>query len=357
MNVIKKIRNIMMTVAICAAVMITNGTAIQPIGVDAATTYSVISPVKNPRYTSYFGKRNLNGGANKHNGLDIVPKSSKNADYTIYAAESGTVLEIHNNCSHISYGKACSHTNEYGNSIIIKTKDGRIEIYGHIKKDSLLVAPGEYVNAGQAIATMGSSGYSTGTHLHFEVRKGTRKLNANPSNYKNNPGVFKYNNSGHHVKKSDMLIDGSTYLIVSAANAKTCLTVKSNSRSNQAAIVLGSLNAKSSEWVAHQYDSYNNIYFFKNKYTGKVLDCAGTEARHGGNIQQYKLSGPNETQLFHITKLSNGKYTISPAYRAVHVNVYGNAAKNGSKIWLYSSDKKINKNVNNKTECFSFVKK
>ncbi|MDE6708630.1 MAG: peptidoglycan DD-metalloendopeptidase family protein [Oscillospiraceae bacterium] len=360
---IKRITSTIVAVTTCVSMVVSRTSLPQldmfpqaSITAEAAVVYEVVSPVKNFRVTSYIGSRQLNGTANTHYGLDIVP-SNKNPDYTIYAAESGTVLEVHNDCTHVSYGKACAHVNEYGNSVWIKTSDGRIEIYGHLKLNSLLVAPGESISAGQAIATMGSSGYSTGRHLHFECRKGSTKLNVNPSTYKANPGQFKYVNGKQFIKKSNVLVDGATYNIVSTANVKTCLTVNGNSKSNQAAIVLGALNAKSSEWVVHKYGNYNDMYYFTNKYTGKVLDCTGNQAKHKGSMQQYKLSGPNETQIFHITRLSNGKHTISPAYRALHINVCGSTAKNGTKIWLYTSDKNENKDVNNKTETFSFVKK
>lgn len=96
--------------------------------------------------TSGFGAR---WGTN-HNGIDIA-----NANGTpIHAVMAGTV---------ISSGPASG----YGQWIRVQHDDGSISIYGHM--DSLYVSVGERVAAGQVIAGMGNQGFSTGTHLHFEI--------------------------------------------------------------------------------------------------------------------------------------------------------------------------------------------
>ncbi|KAA0920005.1 M23 family metallopeptidase [Dietzia sp. ANT_WB102] len=85
-----------------------------------------------------------------HAGIDIanVPGSD------IYAATDGTVIDS---------GPAQG----FGNWIRIMADDGTMTVYGHMQ--SLDVAVGERVHAGQKIAGMGSLGFSTGSHLHFEV--------------------------------------------------------------------------------------------------------------------------------------------------------------------------------------------
>lgn len=57
----------------------------------------------------------------------------------------------------------------YGNLVILKHPDGRISRYGHLQK--ILVVEGQQVDAGQKIALSGSTGKSTGPHLHFEIRE------------------------------------------------------------------------------------------------------------------------------------------------------------------------------------------
>jgi murein DD-endopeptidase MepM/ murein hydrolase activator NlpD len=63
----------------------------------------------------------------------------------------------------------------YGNAVIIDHGGGVSTLYGH--NSELLVGEGQRVNKGQVIARAGSTGYSTGPHVHFEVR-----LNGSPTN-------------------------------------------------------------------------------------------------------------------------------------------------------------------------------
>jgi murein DD-endopeptidase MepM/ murein hydrolase activator NlpD len=65
----------------------------------------------------------------------------------------------------------------YGNVVDIQHKNGVMTRYGHAK--SLLVRPGEFVKQGQAIAKVGSTGRSTGPHLHYEVLRNGQSLTQN----------------------------------------------------------------------------------------------------------------------------------------------------------------------------------
>lgn len=85
-----------------------------------------------------------------HTGMDIgAPYGA-----TVVAAEAGTVV------------KAQYHV-AYGNYIVINHGNGYSTLYGH--NSALLVSAGQTVSRGQAIAKVGSTGYSTGPHCHFEV--------------------------------------------------------------------------------------------------------------------------------------------------------------------------------------------
>lgn len=97
-------------------------------------------------YTSGFGMR----WGTLHAGIDIA----NTAGTPILAVEDGTVIDS---------GPAQG----YGQWIRIRHEDGAISVYGHMQ--SLYVAVGEQVHAGQEIAGMGSLGFSTGSHLHFEI--------------------------------------------------------------------------------------------------------------------------------------------------------------------------------------------
>lgn len=121
-------------------------------------------PVKTAAYTSSFGVRSdpFKGGAAMHAGIDLAGPVGT----PIYATADGTVSE------------AGWNGGGYGN--LIKLDHGRgIETrYGHLS--SLSVRAGERVKRGQMIGRMGSTGRSTGSHLHYEVRIDGRAVNPIP---------------------------------------------------------------------------------------------------------------------------------------------------------------------------------
>jgi murein DD-endopeptidase MepM/ murein hydrolase activator NlpD len=120
------------------------------------------------RLTSKYGERTLNGKTAMHWGVDLVGVSSK----YIVAFCGGKVLR-----SRIVTDKSSS-TWEMGNYICIQGDDGRQYYYMHMSQRIAQV--GDVVTAGQRIGIEGSTGYSTGSHLHFEVRNpdGTKGINA-----------------------------------------------------------------------------------------------------------------------------------------------------------------------------------
>ncbi|RKP51345.1 M23 family metallopeptidase [Cohnella endophytica] len=104
-----------------------------------------IWPVIGARITSYMGER----WGRMHKGIDIVGNSN------IKAADEG-VVEF-----------AGYKSGGLGNAVIINHKNGFKTTYGHMK--SVKVKQGQIVEKGDVIGIMGSTGHSTGTHLHFEV--------------------------------------------------------------------------------------------------------------------------------------------------------------------------------------------
>ena len=109
---------------------------------------SVVKPAEGV-FTSGYGPR----WGTLHAGIDIA-----NAVGTpILAVMDGTVIDS---------GPASG----YGNWIRIQHEDGSISVYGHM--ETLDVAVGQTVTAGQKIAGMGNRGFSTGSHLHFEIHPG-----------------------------------------------------------------------------------------------------------------------------------------------------------------------------------------
>ena len=115
--------------------------------------------------SSYFG--DSEGRGYGHGGLDIA------GDYNtpIVAADDGVVAYTYSSCIH-NWGKdmsySCGCGGGYGNYVWIDHGNGKESIYGHL--GSLVVHDGEKVTKGQLIGYMGSTGHSTGSHLHFECR-------------------------------------------------------------------------------------------------------------------------------------------------------------------------------------------
>ena len=70
----------------------------------------------------------------------------------------------------------------YGNLVIISHGNGVETYYGHCSK--IYVKKGQEVTAGDTIAAVGSTGYSTGNHLHFEIRKDGTQVNPQKYVYK-----------------------------------------------------------------------------------------------------------------------------------------------------------------------------
>ncbi len=102
-----------------------------------------------------------------HGGIDIAGPGFMGA--TIVASASGTVIDSCNSCTH-NWGKygSCGCGGGFGNYVWIDHGGGKATIYAHLSYHT--VSTGAYVEAGQVIGYAGSTGYSTGPHLHFECR-------------------------------------------------------------------------------------------------------------------------------------------------------------------------------------------
>ena len=127
-------------------------------------SYSFIFPVnKNTRISSYYGDRNnpFGDGISTHNGIDFACP----VDSDVYASADGEVIWVGNNVT-------------YGNAIIIEHQDGYLTLSAHLNETK--VHAGDYVYQGQTIGLSGSTGHSTGPHLHFETIDGNETVNNKP---------------------------------------------------------------------------------------------------------------------------------------------------------------------------------
>jgi len=110
------------------------------------------------KINSPFGPR----GKNFHKGIDIASPSYQE----VKAAMDGEVILARNS------------RNGYGNVVVLRHDSGFSSIYGHM--NVIIAKEGEAVRQGQAIGGVGSTGRATGTHLHFELRRGGRPLDPLP---------------------------------------------------------------------------------------------------------------------------------------------------------------------------------
>jgi len=124
------------------------------------TSFKMIMPLKPIRVSSPFGYRvnPVTGNYGIHGGIDL----SANSGTAIKAVLPGTVLKS-------------KYSSDYGNFVTVDHGDGLITLYAHCSK--LLVKAGDKVDQGDAIALVGSTGRSTGPHLHLEVRINDVRIN------------------------------------------------------------------------------------------------------------------------------------------------------------------------------------
>ena len=102
-----------------------------------------------------------------HGGIDIAGAGIMGTP--VVAAADGTVVASNSSCTH-NWGKSysCGCGGGYGNYVMISHAGGKMTVYGHLT--SLTVSSGQTVSRGQVIGYVGSTGNSTGPHLHYECR-------------------------------------------------------------------------------------------------------------------------------------------------------------------------------------------
>ena len=120
-----------------------------------------IWPVSSHYITSTFGGRASPGGigSTNHKGIDIG-----RVGYTteIHAAKAGTVI-------------VSQYSSSYGNYVVVSHGSGNTTLYAHMS--SRKVGAGDYVNQGDVLGITGSTGNSTGPHLHFEISENGVRIN------------------------------------------------------------------------------------------------------------------------------------------------------------------------------------
>lgn len=132
-----------------------------------------------------------------HNGIDIPCGMGTD----VYAAKAGTVVKVWNGCTHVS--ACCTENDGFGNGVVIAHDDGTMTEYAHLTLNSIAVSQGQRVSAATYLGKSGSSGNSTGPHLHFGIRAGASTYNgfwkATVLNASPQAGVVDYYYTTDHV--------------------------------------------------------------------------------------------------------------------------------------------------------------
>ena len=124
------------------------------------------NPVPGYRVTTPYKREGKHWKLGYHTGIDYRAPQGTN----VVAAQDGRVIEV---SQRVSWGES------YGTAVIVLHRDMTRAIYAHLSKT--LVTRGQTLRAGDRLGKVGSTGNSTGPHLHFEVRTGN---NADGSGYK-----------------------------------------------------------------------------------------------------------------------------------------------------------------------------
>ena len=238
-----------------------------PVGSDETTErggkiYAMGAPAST-YISSGFGYRQdpFGRGGSGHGGIDIPNTTGEYGVTNIIASKSGIVVYPNtvdeNQCQSDSSLSYCGGS--YGNYIIIQHNDGNYTLYAHLYAGSILVKAGDNVEQGQVIAKMGSSGASTGAHVHFEVREGSNSITSrvDPLGY---------------VDPSNPRPVAASVITGDSDKQTVCLSLKNSGYNDDAVVaILLNMNSESgirSNNMENQYES--RLGFSDETYTAAV---------------------------------------------------------------------------------------
>lgn len=346
-NLLKKSLSMLLVMIMAVASLLV---FVPSVEVEAETTYDWLWPVNGGTITP--GR----DYSSSHLGVDIRHNSA--GDITIYSVIEGTVIEVFNHCEHIDsanknsadYNQCpTSHTNKWGNSVIVRvTRPDNTTydvIYGHLKFNNIFVKKGDYVARGQALAIMGSSGNSTGRHLHLEARGywGDRGSTINV-NGQNKGGPVNYSYYGYQGQPTitPATITGGTYYLKNGDYRTYMIKDERGSGS----IGASTSNASDNYKIKVQKDGAYYIMYPEKATNNNILNCywgsGGTQTQSGNEITLWNNSGDLSQRW--IFESYNGGYLIHPVDRPdLSITREGNilyvktTTKAANQIWTLES--------------------
>ncbi len=138
----------------------------------------VIGDVVVTAYYDLGGTRDWNCGTHTYRGhrgtdLGIVGRfAAQDAGRDVVAGADGRVTRTHDGEFDRCTTGDCAGGGGFGNHVVLEHADGKVTYYAHLRRGSVSVREGQQIRCGERLGQVGSSGFSTGPHLHFEVRVG-----------------------------------------------------------------------------------------------------------------------------------------------------------------------------------------
>ena len=126
------------------------------------------------------------GYSSSHKGLDMAWNSKYGGpNHNILAPADGTVIKVLKN-----YNKTDKTSKTYGNYVIIDHGNNIETVVAHLKYNTIRVKKGYKVHKGDILGVMGNTGYSKGTHCHYEVKINNEKVDPLKYTYLENTNIL-----------------------------------------------------------------------------------------------------------------------------------------------------------------------
>lgn len=188
------------------------------------------------KITSKFGPRDYPHKGN-HKGVDLVPADgSKEA--TVGSRYEGTVINVKSNVSDSDTAKKVGNEWKYtgsngtGNTVAIQTPDGKIITNMHLKAGSIPsnIVPGKVVHIGDKLGEMGSTGWSTGRHLHYQIEENGSPID--PTSTLAGKIIQFKSGSSKNQESTENSVQSAVSSVTNVSNESTSSSSSSNSSSS-----------------------------------------------------------------------------------------------------------------------------
>lgn len=285
---------------------------------------------KNFAVTSGFGKR-ANVG-DYHSGVDLIPQdNSEQAD--VMSRFNGKIISVKDDVSNSDTGLKYQGKNSGGNEVVIQTDDGIIIRNNHLKQGSIPsnIKPGTIISEGQKIGEMGSTGRSSGSHLHYEMEAPDGKGHMIP-----------YNPLG---KRIGGFIKSTKKRIGTAAGSEFTRWIKvvKEVKANFAAKKLGYSQAR---WTSITADGYE--INMRTDCSGFVSACVSCFSKKKMMESTSSMENENHKILREagFTRYNwpgwEGLYQGDIIVRSGHTEIFSHMSGNTPKVWNCGSDSSCN---------------